>query len=77
LAREGDTDMDLAVKTFEVSQDIANRWATFDWRAKRRLLDILWLNCHWNGGALTPTWNKPFGLLAEGLILKVGAEGQN
>ena len=74
LEREGSVDTALAVKTFELSQDIASRWVTFDWRVKRRLLDIVWLNCYWNGGALTPTWNKPFDLLAEGLVLKDGAE---
>ena len=37
--------IDIAVKAFELSQSLRERWVTADYAAKRRILEILCLNC--------------------------------
>ncbi len=37
---------------------------------KRRILEILCLNCRLDDVSLFPTMRKPFDMLAEGLLLK-------
>ena len=59
---------DLAIKAFELSQKLAEKWLTADYSAKRQILDILCLNLSLDGATLVPTMRKPFDLLAEGLI---------
>lgn len=58
---------DLAVKAFELSQSLTEKWVTAGIDAKRRVLEILWLNCTLVDVSLVPEWRKPFDLLIEGL----------
>ena len=61
---------DLAVKAFELSQNLFAKWDRADFDAKRRLLEIVCLNLTLDGVSLVPEWRKPFDLLAEGLPLE-------
>jgi DNA invertase Pin-like site-specific DNA recombinase len=63
---------DLAVKTFELSQGLADKWDTSDVAEKRQVLEILCLNYRLDGVTLCPVWRKPFDVLAEGLVLQDG-----
>jgi hypothetical protein len=60
---------DFAIKAFELSQSLIQKWVAADIDAKRRILEILWLNCTLVDVSLAPEWRKPFDLLAEGLPL--------
>lgn len=60
---------DLAVKAFELSQSLMLKWVGADIDAKRRILEILWLNCTLVDATAVPEWRKPFDLLIEGLPL--------
>jgi DNA invertase Pin-like site-specific DNA recombinase len=62
--------IDIAVKAFELSQSLRQRWVTADYAAKRRILEILCLNCSLVDANLCVTMRKPFDLLAKGLLLK-------
>jgi hypothetical protein len=42
--------------------------ATADYDAKRRILEIVCLNCELDGVTLVPEIRKPFDVLAEGLL---------
>ena len=66
--RTHDENADVAVKAFELSQDLRAKWVTADFVAKRRILEILCLNWTLDGVSLVPEMRKPFDLLAEGLI---------
>lgn len=61
---------ELAVKVFEFSQTLRNTWISADCAAKRRILEIVCLNCPLEGVSLMPALRKPFDVLAEGLVLK-------
>ncbi|QDS97187.1 hypothetical protein HG15A2_04470 [Adhaeretor mobilis] len=58
---------EIAVKAFELSQTLKQQWLTADYRAKRRLLEIVRLNFKLDDVNLVPEWRKPFDVLAEGL----------
>ncbi len=58
---------DLTVKAFELSQSLIQKWVAADIDAKRRILEILWLNCTLVDVSLVPEWRKPFDPLIEGL----------
>lgn len=58
---------DLAIKAFELSQNLVQKWVTADIDAKRRILEIIWSNCTLVDASLVPAWRKPFDSLAEGL----------
>ena len=60
----------IAVKAFELSQVLREKWVRADYAIKRRILEILCLNCRLDDVSLVPTMRKPFDLLAEGLLLK-------
>jgi hypothetical protein len=60
---------DTAIRTFELSQSLEEKWLTADYAEKRHLLQILLLNCKLDGVTLAPTMNKPFDLLAKGLVV--------
>ena len=62
--------IDIAVKAFELSQSLRERWLTADYAAKRRILEIICLNCSLDDVNLCVTMRKPFDLLAKGLVLK-------
>lgn len=68
LDRSHDELADLASKVFELSQTLREKWLTADYAAKRRILEIVCLNCTLDGSTLCPTIRKPFDVLAEGLI---------
>ena len=59
---------EIALKAFELSQTLKDKWLTADYRAKRRLLEIVCLNFTLNGVSLEPEWRKPFDILASGLV---------
>ena len=50
------------------------RWVTADYAAKRRILEILCLNCTLDDANLCVSMRKPFDLLAKGLVLKDSRE---
>ncbi len=62
--------IDIAVKAFELSQSLREKWFEADYSAKRRLLEIICLNYTLDGVSLGVTMRKPFDLLAKGLVLK-------
>ena len=70
LDRSHDETADLAAKVFELSQTLRQQWLTADYAAKRRILDIVFLNCRLDDVTLIPTMRKPFDVLAEGLLSK-------
>ena len=57
-----------ASKVFELSQTLRQQWLTADYNAKRRILEIICLNCRLDGATLVPEMRKPFDVLAEGLV---------
>ncbi len=65
---------DLAVKSFELSQNLIQRWDTADFSAKRRILEILCLNLTLNGASLCIEWRKPFDIIAKGLNFSASGE---
>ena len=62
--------IDIAVKAFELSQSLREKWLTADYAAKRRILEITCLNFSLEGATLVATMRKPFDLLAKGLVSK-------
>jgi hypothetical protein len=68
--RDRHENADLAVKAFELSQNLVAKWDRADFDAKRRFLEIICLNLSLDGATLCPEWRKPFDLLAEGLPLE-------
>jgi site-specific DNA recombinase len=70
LTRERYEIADIAVKAFELSQDLRAKWFNADYAAKRRILEITCLNFSLDGVTLVPVMRKPFDMLAEGLDLK-------
>ncbi|MDZ4687708.1 MAG: recombinase family protein [Planctomycetaceae bacterium] len=62
--------IDLAIKAFELSQNLREKWFVADHAAKRRILEIICLNWKLVGVSLVPEMRKPFDLLAEGLLRK-------
>ncbi len=60
---------DLAIKTFELSQGLQEKWFGSDVLEKRNLLEKIQLNFTLQGAKLVPTMHKPFALLAEGLLV--------
>jgi len=59
---------ELALKVFELSQALVEKWLAADPPAKRQLLDILFLNLRLEGTSLCYDMKKPFDVLAKGLI---------
>lgn len=69
IDRSHDEMCDLAVKVFELSQALATKWLTADYATKRRILEIVFLNCRLDDVTLVPTIRKPFDVIAEGLLV--------
>ena len=65
--RSHDENAELAAKVFELSQTLRQQWLTADYAAKRRILEIVCLNCRLVDVTLVPTIRKPFDVLVEGL----------
>jgi len=70
LDRNHDESSEIALKAFELSQSLMDKWVTADCAAKRQILEILCLNLRLDDVTLVPTMRKPFDMLAEGLISK-------
>ena len=70
LNRGHDEDSDIAVKAFELSQSLMDKWVTADYAAKRRILEIVCLNFRLDDVSLCPEWIKPFDILAKGLLVQ-------
>jgi len=66
LDRSHDENAELAAKVFELSQTLPQQWLTADYTAKRRMLEIVFLNCRLDDVNLVPTMRKPFDAIAEG-----------
>jgi site-specific DNA recombinase len=58
-----------AIKVFELSQSLCEKWVTADYHAKRQILDIVFSNFRLDGVSLCYEMRKPFALLAEGLLV--------
>jgi DNA invertase Pin-like site-specific DNA recombinase len=58
---------EIALAAFELSQTLKEKWLTADYRAKRKILEIVSLNFRLVDATLVPEWRKPFDVLAEGL----------
>lgn len=60
-------DGENAIKAFELSQTLTDKWVRSDYLTKRQLLETVCLNFTLDGVTLVPTMRKPFSVLAEGL----------
>ena len=58
-----------AIKVFELSQHLSERWITADYAAKRQILDIVFSNFRFDGVSLCYEMRKPFAYLAEGPLV--------
>lgn len=66
LDRSRHENHDLAVKVFELSQTLTEKWLTADYATKRRILEIVCLNFSLDDVTLVPVLRKPFDALADG-----------
>jgi site-specific DNA recombinase len=62
---------DLALRVFELSQTLTEKWLSADSLVKRRLLDLVSLNYRLDGETLVFTLREPFGMLEDGGFGKV------
>jgi len=67
LDRFHDETAELAAKVFELSQTLQNTRLSADGATKRRMLEILCLNCTLDGASAVFSTRKPFDVLIEGL----------
>ena len=70
LDRSHDETADLASRVFELSQTLTQKWLTADVFEKRRILEIVFLNCTLDDVTLVATMRKPFDRLSQGLFQK-------
>ena len=73
--RKKDEKGDLALRVFELSQRLREKWLTADFPVKRRLLNLVFLNLVLEGVSLVITCRKPFNSLVEGLSVSESGEG--
>ena len=59
---------ETAIKAFELSQSLEEKWLKADHAAKRHILEIICLNFRLDDVTLVPTMRKPFDVLAKGLV---------
>ena len=71
LDRTRDENAELASRVFERSRTLLQKWLTADYSEKRKILEIVWLNCLLSDATLCPTIRKPFDVLAEGLSVSL------
>jgi site-specific DNA recombinase len=62
-----DEQAELALKVFELSQSLTDKWLAADCSVKRQILQMVCLNLKLEGATLIPTMKKPFDVLIEGL----------
>ncbi len=72
--REQTENAELAIKAFELSQNLRPKWFTADRDAKRGILEILCLNLTLDGKSLVPTMREPFDRMGEGFLLTNSAQ---
>lgn len=72
LSRDQQEIADVAIGLFELSQQLEKKWVAADIATKRTLLEILCLNFSADHASLSVTMNKPFDIIAEGLIVQCG-----
>jgi hypothetical protein len=61
---------------FELSQRLRQQWLTADYDAKRRILEIVCLNCTLDDATLVPEIRKRFDVLAEGIVSEKSRGGR-
>jgi site-specific DNA recombinase len=69
VSRSRDELAELALKVFELSQTLTEKWLSADYATKRRILEIVCLNFSLVGVTLVPQIRKPFDMLVEGLLV--------
>ena len=62
---------EIVVKTFELSQELGEKWVTADIAEKREILNILCLNYSLNADELAMTIRKPFDVFAKGPSISI------
>ena len=67
LSEDMQEDIDLAMKTIELSHQAESLYLRANSSQKRRLLKSLLSNCHLKGTTLYPTYKKPFDIFAKGI----------
>jgi site-specific DNA recombinase len=67
LCESVERDFDVAIKSIELSHQAESLYLRANPDQKRRLLSALLSNCTLNGATLSPTYNKPFDILAKGI----------
>jgi hypothetical protein len=72
--RKKDETADLALRVFELSQNLKKQWYSADFAAKRRLLNLICLNFVLKGVSLVISTRKPFNSLVEGLVVSDSGE---
>jgi hypothetical protein len=74
--RSYDETAELTARVFELLQTIRQQWLTAHYPEKRRLLEIVFLNCTLDGATLCPGMRKPFDVLAKGLLISSSRGGR-
>jgi site-specific DNA recombinase len=74
---DNDAMADLAIKAFELSQSLTERWVTSDYNAKRTILSIMLNTVRLNCGNLEFTPRKPFDLLRDENFVPLSGGGGN
>ena len=74
--RRKDENADLAIKAFELSQNIPRKWVASEAVEKRRILDLVYSNLVLTGVNLGLATRKPFNALVERPFLSESGEGE-
>jgi hypothetical protein len=74
--RRRDEKADQALRVFELSQSIPQKWDAADYSEKRRILKMVCLNLVLKGASLCIATRKPFNALVEGLRVSHSGEGE-
>jgi len=67
--RSKDELVEVALKIFELSQSLAERWLIADYSMKRRFLEVVFLNFRLDGATLVYEMKKSFDVLAKELFV--------
>ncbi len=65
---------DVALKVFELSQSLPEKWVRSDYAAKRQIIEMVCLNLVLKGTSLCIATRKPFNALVEGLKITESGE---
>lgn len=69
--RDSGEQAELAIKVFELSQALTEKWLAADFAAKRQLLEMVFLNFRLDGVSLCYEIRKPFDVLVKGLSVSL------